>query len=261
MKHLWLLAVLLFSTAALADADLDRVLACARANAPPDARMQQVELTSSDRSGGKRTLRGRLLSRNERSPAGDRVRALLKLDEPADLAGSAYLMIEGANPLQDGLYMYLPAIGRARRVSGTSADGPLLGTHFSYYDFRQMQAAFADSEALLEDPELLDQRQTHVLSFSPPQGSGSRYSVIRVWVDQQTCVPLKAEFRDGLTMVKVLTVPAAALRQSAKRWFATEVRMTDLEEGGTSVLRILGTAAGVEIPANAFDPATFYLGK
>ena len=262
MKRSWLLLLaLMVPLAAQADKELDRVFACMSANAPPTVRVQQIELTSTDRSGGKRTLKGRLFAKGEKTAGGERQRILLKVDEPADFAGASYLVRQGENYLQDGMYVYLPSVRRVRRVSGTFADGSLLGTNFSYNDFRMLQLAFIDAEALLEDPETIENRPTHVISFTPSPEAQSRYSLIRLWVDQKTCLPLKSEFREGLDLIKELTVPVTALQQSGNRWYASEARMRDVTDGSSSVMRIVGTALGASIPGSYFDPGSFYVGK
>ena len=47
--------------------------------------------------------------------------------------------------LRDGMFVYLPAVKRVRRVTGTFADGALMGTNFSYFDFKQLQNTFGDA--------------------------------------------------------------------------------------------------------------------
>lgn len=266
MKSAWMLLALLVPAASFAASDLAQVQACMKANSPPSVRIQNIELSTTDRSGGSRTIKGKLIAKKENTSGGERVRTLLKVNEPAAYAGSSYLVIEADNYLQDGMYVYLPAVGRARRVSGTAADGALLGTNFSYNDFRQLQTAFVDSKSLLEDPETWTPqgqppRQAYVLSFTPSADAQSRYSMIRMWVDQETCVPVKVELREGLNQVKELTVPVTGLAKSNNRWYASEARMRDLVDGTQSVLKITGTALGANVPNSNFDPATFYIGQ
>lgn len=259
MIRAWMLLMWLLPLAATAQQNATAVLDCMRNNAPPAVRSQQMTLTSTDRSGATRTIKGRVLARSEKTPAGTRLRALLKVDEPAEFAGASYLMTEGATPVQDGMYVYLPAVGRARRIMGAAADAPLLGSNFSYNDFRQMQTVFIDARALPEDAEKLGERMTHVLSFIPPASERSRYTLVRLWVDQQTCVPLKAEFHEGMNLVKEMSVPPGALQKSGASWFASELHMRSTTDGTRSVLHIGSVSPGASITPSAFDPAAFHL--
>lgn len=265
MKHKWILlcAALAVSPVQASDA-LKTVLDCMRANVPESARTQQLEVTATDRSGNTRVLTGKVFAMAETTPMGPRLRALLKVNSPSDLAGAAYLVRESENYLQDGMYVYLPSVRRVRRVSGTFADGALLGTNFSYNDFRQVQTAFVDAGTTLEGEEQLDSRPVYRLLVVPALEQKSPYSQVHVWVDRKTCVPLKTEFRKGVngqTLVKELTVPANALQQSGTHWFASMAQMRDLSEGTSSVMRIIGTQLNAVIPPSNFDPTSFYLGK
>ncbi|HVT37137.1 MAG TPA: outer membrane lipoprotein-sorting protein [Nevskiaceae bacterium] len=254
----WGVSLLLLATQAWADADVDRVIACMRANLPVTTLVEQVELSTSDRS-GTRVLRGSLYVKGERTPAGARLRAMLRLDAPPDLAGAAYLLRQSADLASDEVYFYLPAIRRARRVTGASADAPLLGSGFSYNDFRQMQTAFVDGSALMEDPEMIDAHPAWVLSFRPPpdEEGHAPYTLVRSWVDQRACVPLKTEFSYGVDIVKQLSASVASLRQFGSTWYAGEVQLRDLHGGGSSTLKVL-SASGGAIADAVFDPAIFF---
>ena len=139
---------------AYAENSAEAVLACMRANVPASVQLQKLELASTNNIGDTRTLQGRLFATREQGL----LRAMLRLDAPRNLAGAAYLVRETEDYLRDGMFVYLPAVQRVRRVTGTFADGALMGTDFSYYDFRQLQSAFGDMQAVLEAPLEIDGR-------------------------------------------------------------------------------------------------------
>lgn len=257
-----LLALLLASLPATAQDPLLPVLQCLRANVPPTMRIQEVELTSIDRGGGERVLSGKLFAMREKLGAGyGPVRAMLRVTAPEGFAGAAYLVRQSDDYLSEGMYVYLPTVKRVRRVTGTFADGSLLGTDFSYNDFRQLQNAFSGMQATLEPAAQIEGHATQVLWFKAPQESQSRYDAVRVWVDQKTCVPLQAEYMEGKTVSKRLSMPAASLRKSGNYWYAEQAEMRDLKEGTRTTLRILGVTHAKELPGRYFDPNAFYLGN
>ncbi|GAC1627378.1 MAG: outer membrane lipoprotein-sorting protein [Nevskia sp.] len=239
-----------------ADDGVQKVLDCMRANIPETLRIQQVELTATDRAGGNRTLKGKVYVLKDKGLT----RAMLLINAPSDLSGAAYLMRQSTGDRDDEIYFYLPAVNRVRRISGASADSALLGTDFSYNDMKELQNAFAGSAAKLEPPETLEQRPTYVLSLSPPAGTASRYSTVKAWIDQKSCIALKVEFFEGKTLRKELSAPAAALQQSGKYWYASEAQMRDLKDNTKTRLRIVGVTGGAELPSRLFDPHTFYVG-
>src|SRR6185437_8507926 len=101
-------------------ASADQVLTCMRANVPTAVRSEDVSLVSFDRSGAPRTMRGALFARRD----GGLVRVMLDIKEPADLSGAAYLAREVPGGTQE-IYMYLPALGKVRRVHAQNIDSSL----------------------------------------------------------------------------------------------------------------------------------------
>ena len=245
--------------------DTTKVLTCMRANVPPTLRVQEIQFDSTDRTGGTRSIRGRVYTLLEKtSSGGGLVRAMLRVEQPAQFKGASYLVRETEDYLNEGMYVYLPSVNRVRRVSGTFADGALLGTNFSYNDFKQLQNAFVGSSAQLESTGTIEDRAVNVMLFKPiptPNAMPSRYNLIRTWVDQKTCMPLKADFYEGEKVRKQLTAPVSALQKSGDYWYVSEVEMRDLIEGTRTVLKVLGVTAGHELPATYFNPQLFYLNR
>lgn len=238
------------------------VLACMRANVPAAVSVQQIELTASDRQGAESKLRGRLYATREKEAGGSRglMHAMLRIDEPDHLSGAAYLVRETDDYLRDGMYVYLPSIRRVRRVTGTFADASLLGTSFSYYDFKQISSAFGDLDPRSEPNQRIGERAVHVLRFSPLEGVESRYSLVRAWVDEKTCVPLRVEFYEGEKLRKQMSVAPAALVENGGRWYASEVEMQDLVEHTKTTLRVVDVRVADDLPSRHFDPNRFFLG-
>lgn len=238
------------------------VLACVRANVPPALRIQDLELTTTDQGGTAHTLKGRLFVITEKGAAGPgEARAMLRVEDPPQLAGAAYLVRETDDYLRDGMFVYLPSVKRVRRVTGTFADGSLLGTTFSYYDFKQIQNAFGDLDATLEAPVTIADRAAQVLVFKPRAGTETRYSRVRAWIDQTSCLPLKVDFYEGETLRKQLTTTPGALRQSGGYWHVSESEIVDLKDKSRTRLRILKVNNTKELAGRYFDPNTFYLGN
>lgn len=254
----WLLGIaLLLPGAAFAEA-LPEPLQCLRSSVPPMLRVQEVELVVSERGQVVRTLRGKLYAQRETVDGRSRLRASLKLAEPPALAGAAYLVRDTDNYLRDGMYVYLPSVRRVRHVTGTVADGSMLGTNFSYYDFKQLQNAFGDLSASLEATGTLQGRPVYTVSFQGKPGTESRYSGVRAWIDQQTCVPLQVDFFEGNQTRKRFTGAAAGLRKVQDWWQLDEVQMLDLKDGSSTVLRTREVRIGGTAPPGTFDPQGFY---
>lgn len=259
MKRLTLALLLALCGPASADTS-QKVLECMRNNLPPSLRMQDFELTTTDRNANTHVLRGKIYGLREQIADASHVRVMLHVKAPSNLAGSAFLLREATSIGDQGMYVYLPSVRRVRRVTGEFADGALLGSAFNYQDFKQLQNAFDGLATSLEAAEVIEQRPVHVLSFTPLPGSPSAYSRIRSWVDQETCVPLKVEFYQQKTLRKQLTASVKTLKQSNNFWYASEVSIRDLKSGSDSQLRLLKVESGGKVSKNYFDPQLFYLG-
>lgn len=259
MRRLIVGALLWVPVAAFAEG-LAGVLSCMQANVPPAVRVQDITLTATDRDGGTRSIEGRLAVTSTKDSDGQTlIRSVLKISSPDSFAGAAYLIRETADQTDPGMYVYLPSVRRVRRVTGSFADGALLGTDFSYQDFKQLQYAFSGSNISLEGEDRIEGHRVLQLALTPKVAKDSRYSAVKMWIDAQTCVPLKAQFLTGDKLVKELTVPATGLRQSGKSWYASELRMKDLVAGTQSVLTVAELRAQTQISPDVFNVERFYL--
>lgn len=236
------------------------VLNCMQANVPDALRVQELEFETAAADGSVSNFKGRLYMEREPAEGDDKkVRAMLKLLSPPNLSGAAYLIREEDSGKRDGMYVYLPSVKRVRRVTGSFADSGLMGTSFSYADFRLIQNSFDGAELSLEAAETLGSRKVHRLRVHPPQStSPSGYGDARLWVDQQSCVLLKGEFEQGGAVRKRLTVPPDALKQSGRHWYAAVIEMRDEKEGLRTTVRVRGVSPAEEISGGYFDPSTFY---
>lgn len=262
MKHFRMAVVALACVAAptAAQADLGAVLACMQASVPDRLRIQQIEMTATDPKGGERVLRGRLYAQREGVEDGyPLVRATLRIDAPEYLDGAAYLVRQAEAEDRDGMWVYLPSVKRVRRVSGEFADGALLGTNFSYYEFKQMQNAFSDAAPRFDGEVELDGEPAWLMSFTPEPEAGARYTGVRGWVDRKTCLTLQLEFLEGERVLKRLRADPDAMVQSNGHWYVGAMTMTDLVDGGHTVLRVLDVRTGQDTPARYFDPERFHL--
>lgn len=251
------LGLMLPGAVAATPAETEKVLSCMRANIPQTLRIQSFELNSVDRAGTSRVLKGKLYGSRE----DDKLRAMLKIEGPADLRGAAYLLREGLKGA-DEMYVYLPALNKVRRVVGSNTDSPLFGTDFSYNDIKQISHAFSGGEVTLEGAgELPGGRKTHILTMKPDAAAQSRYALIRAWVDEKTCVILQAEFMEGASARKRFSADAAKLKQAGKHWYLEEANMEDLRDKTRTRLKITGVKSDTDLASRYFSPSAFYVGN
>jgi hypothetical protein len=260
MKPWGILLLASFALPAWADDATKKIVDCMRANVPPQLSIGLVELTVYDRVGGSRQMKGRMFTRKDSGGNGGLMTASMRIDSPQEFKGAAYLVRETEDYLRDGMFVYLPSVKRVRRVTGSFADASLLGTNFSYFDFKQLQNAFGDLSATVESVEHVNGRPTSVLSFKALPGAETRYSGVKAWIDQQACVGVRAEFYEGKKLVKELTSPGGSLKQAGAVWYVSEIEMRDPGAGTRTVLRLGGLDAAKAPPPRYFDPNAFFMG-
>lgn len=254
-------AVLLATGAALiaaparAEDTADSVIACMRANVPAAVRVEDIEMDATDKTGNTRNMKGRLLVGSDKGLA----RARLRMSSPADLAGAGYLYREAEAGGEDQMWVYLPSVGRVRRITGNGADGSLLGTDFSYGDVKEISSAFSGTDVKLDTGGEIEGRATWLLGMAPKAGQASRYNHIRAWVDKQSCVALKVEFDINDQPAKTLKASVAGLKQAGKFWYASDLEAHDLQNNTQTKLRVIGLTPAQSIPAGTFDPHSFFM--
>ena len=205
----------------------------------------RVELTIHPRKGTPRQRSMEVKSMKEEGLLRTRVLLLA----PSDVAGTAFLMREKKGEA-DEQQMFLPALGKVRRITGAARKGSFMGTDFSYADLEVRSAE--ESECTLRGEETLENQKVWHLSTRPKTlEKGDAYSRAELWVHQKTLVPVKIELFDRKDeLLKVMEVKR--LQKKGGRWLATETTMKNVQRK-TWTRMVLG-----ELDLEAvFPPETF----
>lgn len=255
MKHALAAAagawLLLLAPAVHALETAEDIRACLRNNLPKHTRVQTIELLAVDRSGGRRSMR---VSLHWKRGDDDLHRIRLRIEQPTDLRGSSYLVIEKTG--EDEMFVYLPATQRVRRVTTAMISGSLWGTDFSYADVKQMQGIALNGDVRrLEDTTFAD-RPVYVLEATGAATPDSVYSKIVSFVDRDTCVALQTAFYEhGDEVRKLLTADPGRIVRENDRWSAHDLEMRDLENGTATRMHVLESRSDVDVPDRLFTPS------
>jgi hypothetical protein len=251
------LVFLLLAAPASALEKAEDIRACARKNFPATSSTQTFELTTIGRDGSERSLHATAYWKRG---SDGKARAMLQVDQPDDLRGSSYLMLEKTT--RDDLFMYLPAVNRPKRIHGSQTSDPLWGSDFSYQDIKQVQGIFDSGKLTRETDVTADAKKLYVLSFVPDAVEESGYRRIVSHIDPTTCVALQTEFfLDGDTPRKRLLVDPKEVKPMGSRWVAHHYEMRDLRNETRTVLRIESMTPDTDLPDRLFNPQTFFHGR
>ncbi len=132
---------------------------------------------------------------------GDKV--LIVFREPKHIRGTA-LLTHAHRVGNDDQWLYLPALGRVKRISGASRAGSFVGSEFAYEDLSPQEVDDYTYQYLGDDT-LGDHDCYKVVRTPTDPDSG--YTRQIVWVDKSEYRIYKIEFYDRKqALIKVLTV-------------------------------------------------------
>lgn len=227
-----------------------RVLECMRERAPTQLRVESLRIEASGEGVTRREITARFYSqRGERG-----LRAMLHITAPADLAGMRYLLVE--EPSGDALYLYLPALGKVRRVSGAGPDAEIAGTTLNYADLRLIGQALNAAAVTYESETRLFERSADVLRFVPAVAD-SPYRRVLATIDREHCVVLRAEFQHADGAAKRYQVEPGSLMRSGATAYASVATIEDPTRRSRVRLALAGVRTDARPPARAFDPRRF----
>jgi hypothetical protein len=251
-----LLALLAGMPAAALPGDLEEVLACVRKNAPSQALVQVVELVSVDRDGSERVQGAKLSAKRTADGLG---RLLLRVEDPPDLRGTAFLWIQ--KPKGSEIFVYLPEMKKVRRVSSRQLRGKLLGTDFAYEEVARIAAPGEGEATRLPDTEK-DGRPVFAIEAKPAADSGSAYTRVASLVDKETCLPLEvAFFEGGSAPTKVIAIDPARITKEGEVHVPRLVRVRDLVKGTESRLVTHAVEVDPELPDEMFTSSRLEFSK
>lgn len=156
---------------------------------------------------------------------------------PADVKGTKFLSIVEPGA-EDQMWLYLPAVGRERRIAGSSAQGQFMGTDFTFEEISLSEDSWKDYTAALLPDQKVDGRLCYVLRLTP-KSSGQAYTGVVLYVWQDGALPLKIEFYGkGDKLQKVMTLQDLQ-KVEGGIWQPRTIKLTNVTAGSATTVKIL----------------------
>jgi hypothetical protein len=153
--------------------------------------------------------------------------SLMRFHSPADVAGTGFLVIENEGK-DDDQYLYLPALGKVKRITGSQRSQKFMGTDLTYADLESRNLRKAKSTKL--DDATVGGNEAYVIESIPEDPEASQYGKTITWVHKVSFVPLKVEFYDKkLELLKTLTVHK--LEKRDEKWVVTDSSVENVQAG------------------------------
>jgi hypothetical protein len=172
--------------------------------------------------------------------------------------GARFLTVENASRANDQ-WIFLPSLGKTRRVAASEGSSSFIGTDFSYDDIASAdRKADLDTHKILREEKFLG-RDCYVIE-SVPKDSGYQYSKMIQWIDKNEFLAYKAELYDRRgTQVKLLEI--LEYREVQGRQSAAVTKMTTLAAGTSTSLNIANIKYDDPIPESVFTTNFLETGK
>lgn len=245
------LSLVLLSGHAQAARDEAALHACLRANLFDDTVSQDIAITQTDSGGLVKRLNGRW--HWQRGDAAQR--GMLRLTAPVELNGAAYLFVNQGG--RESFWLYLPSVGKVRKVVGATVAQSLFGSGLSAFDLKFLFSGLVGGEFRYIEPARVGSRGGERWRYRPPAAPDILYDRVDLVIDDQWCLPIRADLYGGVPW-KTMEVDPASVSRQAGRWRAGRVLLSDLRAGNRSEIRLGVERTGVALPARLFDPRSFH---
>ncbi|MCK8824146.1 outer membrane lipoprotein-sorting protein [Fuchsiella alkaliacetigena] len=176
--------------------------------------------------------------------------SLSEFTNPRD-RGTRYLK------LGDDLWMYFPAAEDLVSISGHMMREGMMGSDFSYEDIMESQRLTELYNFELQGEEVINGRDTYVVSAVAREDKDASYYQRKIWIDQERFVILKEEyFSTGGRLLKVMEVKEVK-EFPGQRWFPVEVVMNNkLKAESKTTLQIKELDFDYDIPESKISLET-----
>lgn len=175
-------------------------------------------------------------SKKHGNPADDLDKIIMVFHEPSSVKNTRFLQVQN-NESDDDQWIYLPALGRVRRISSSQGEDSFMGTDFSYDDLKSREIDDFTYEILKE--EKLAKYETYVVEAVPKKPAAEQYKKTISWVTKKHFIPVKVEMYDKKTaeLYKRLTVEKNIEKVNGI-WTIFSTTMENLKTGHSTRLYI-----------------------
>ncbi len=179
-------------------------------------------------------------------------RVLVRVVEPPDEKGLAVLIND--YEYEDPNYaMYSPRLKRVRRVTGESFFGSILGTDFTYEDFAHFYRVDEREKVRRVADATVESQPAYVLE-TIKQDDNASYDVVRFYIDQKICMPVRADFfAPNGSLRKQLLVARDSLAKVDGYWVPFHTTMIDFKLDTRTVFVVKEVVIDPELQDGMFN--------
>jgi outer membrane lipoprotein-sorting protein len=204
------------------------------------------------------SAREQLLDQYSKDDAAGKSRTMIVFQRPPSVRGTRFLTLENAGRGNDQ-WIFLPSLGKVRRIASSEGSDSFMGTDFSYDDISSASRdADLDTHSLVGE-ETYNGRACYVIE-SKPKDTSYQYSRMVQWIDKDTKINHKLElYNRRNTLIK--TVEMSDIRDVQGRPTVHTTKMISLNEGTSTTLFVDIIKYDDPIPESVFTTNYLETGK
>lgn len=240
------------------------------ANQQIAAEAVEFEMVLTDRTGFQR----RREVREFRQRLEDLEASLVFFDDPPDIRGSALLSKERADGWDDQ-WLYLPAVGKIRRIAESGRTDYFLGTDLTFEDFSVEDIDRFSYKMAGPDTEIVGRRSRVIDAVSVDTASRRRsgYGLRRVYVDAERYVILRTDYfgrsdrllktlraSDVVSYELQIPNPKSEIPNPRKIWRADRIFVDNFDRNHSTDILVTRRALSDGLPRDLFTPRTLRRG-
>jgi hypothetical protein len=207
----------------------------------------RVRLVLRDRRGRVRTRELQTVT----SHAGGRMRSLGRVLEPASLRGMTILTLEERGRADD-VFVFLPQLGRARRIATSQRGDAFLGSDLSYDDFERHRAE--DYQVLQVVSEEADGAHAWRVVSRPRRPGWARVDFV-VAASDRAILEVAYHRKEGRA-ARIVSSPRAGIVAHGDARIPTRLLAASLERGTSTEVEVLDLEIDAEIDERIFSLVT-----
>ncbi len=185
-------------------------------------------------------------------------RTVIVFQQPATVRGTRFLTMENSSGADDR-WIFLPALGKVRRVAASEGSGNFMGTDFSYDDISSAsRESGLDTHSLLREENVGDVPCYVIQSI--PKDSAYQYSKMIQWIEKDSRITAKIELYDRRNAL-AKTVEMSGVRETQGRLTPAVTKMTTHAEGTSTTITIEIIKYDDPIPERVFTTEYLETGR
>jgi outer membrane lipoprotein-sorting protein len=185
-------------------------------------------------------------------------RTIIVFQSPASVKGSRFLTMDTASGGSDR-WIFLPSLGKVRRIAASESGGSFMGTDFSYDDISLIgRKVDLDTHTMLRE-ETFKGNSCYVIQ-SVPKDSSYQYSKSISWVEKTSFLTYKSEMynRKG-DLVKVMEM--SEYKNVQGRLTPMQTKISTVGAGTSTTIYLDKVEYDSKIPETVFTTAFLETGR